>query len=44
MWVLRQTTNPKEAKKLLATNVVGEISARTLPEKGVFGGGGQNDA
>jgi glutamyl-tRNA(Gln) amidotransferase subunit D len=44
MWVLRQTTNPKEAKKLLTTNVAGEISPRTLPEKGVFSGGGQDDA
>jgi glutamyl-tRNA(Gln) amidotransferase subunit D len=44
MWVLRQTRNPKEAKKLLTTNVAGEISPRTLPEKGVFSGGGQDDA
>jgi glutamyl-tRNA(Gln) amidotransferase subunit D len=44
MWVLRQTTNSKEAKKLLTTNVAGEISARTLPEKEFFCGGGQNDA
>jgi glutamyl-tRNA(Gln) amidotransferase subunit D len=33
MWVFGQTRNVKEAKKLLTTNVSGELSPRTLPEK-----------
>ena len=32
MWVLGQTKNVEEAKKLLKTNVAGEISPRTIPE------------
>jgi glutamyl-tRNA(Gln) amidotransferase subunit D len=32
MWTLGQTKNPEEAKKLLTTNIVGEISPRTLSE------------
>ncbi len=32
MWVLGQTEDAEEAKKLLKTNVAGEISPRTLPE------------
>jgi len=32
MWTLGQTTNPEEAKKLLTTNIAGEISPRTLTE------------
>jgi len=33
MWIFGQTQNPAEAKALLRTNVAGEFSARTLPEK-----------
>jgi glutamyl-tRNA(Gln) amidotransferase subunit D len=40
MWVLPQTRNIEEAKKLLTMNVVGEISPRTLPEKRIFNRGG----
>jgi glutamyl-tRNA(Gln) amidotransferase subunit D len=32
MWVLGQTEDVEEAKRLLKTNVAGEISPRTLPE------------
>lgn len=32
MWVLGQTKNLEEAKKLLTTNIAGEISPRTLSE------------
>jgi glutamyl-tRNA(Gln) amidotransferase subunit D len=32
MWTLGQTKNPEEAKKLLTTNIAGEISPRTLSE------------
>jgi len=32
MWTLGQTNNPKEAIKLLTTNIAGEISPRTLSE------------
>jgi glutamyl-tRNA(Gln) amidotransferase subunit D len=32
MWVLGQTQDPEEAKKLLKTNIAGEFSPRTLPE------------
>ena len=41
MWVLGQTDNPKEAIKLLKTNIAGEFSPRTLPqeEKLQFEGG-----
>ena len=31
MWILGQTSDPEEAKYLLTTNIVGEISPRTLP-------------
>jgi hypothetical protein len=33
MWVLGQTSDPKEAKKLLKTNVAGEFSPRTMPQE-----------
>ena len=33
MWIFGQTQNPEEAKKLLKTNIAGEYSPRTLPEK-----------
>jgi len=33
MWIFAQTKNPEEAKKLLKTNIAGEFSQRTLPEK-----------
>jgi glutamyl-tRNA(Gln) amidotransferase subunit D len=36
MWVLGQTENNEEAKKLLKTNVAGEFSPRTLAEKMTF--------
>jgi glutamyl-tRNA(Gln) amidotransferase subunit D len=32
MWVLGQTDDPKEAIKLLKTNIAGEFSPRTLPQ------------
>ena len=39
MWVLGQTSDPEEAKKLLKTNIAGEFSPRTLPQElGVKGG------
>jgi glutamyl-tRNA(Gln) amidotransferase subunit D len=39
MWVLGQTSNSEEAKKLLKLNIAGEFSPRTLPEEtGVSGG------
>jgi glutamyl-tRNA(Gln) amidotransferase subunit D len=39
MWVLGQTSNSEEAKKLLKQNIAGEFSPRSLPEeKGVDGG------
>ncbi len=44
MWVLQQTKNIEQAKRLLTTNIAGEISPRTLPERGIFNRGGQNDA
>jgi glutamyl-tRNA(Gln) amidotransferase subunit D len=34
MWVLGQTEDAQEAKRLLMTNIAGELSPRTLPEKG----------
>jgi glutamyl-tRNA(Gln) amidotransferase subunit D len=34
MWVLGQTKDVEEAEKLLKTNVAGELSPRTLAEKG----------
>jgi len=33
MWIFGQTQNFEEAKKLLKTNIAGEFSPRTLPEK-----------
>lgn len=33
MWIFGQTSNVEEAKKLLKTNIAGEISQRTLPEQ-----------
>jgi glutamyl-tRNA(Gln) amidotransferase subunit D len=33
MWIFGQTQNLEEAKTLLKTNIAGEFSARTLPEK-----------
>ena len=39
MWVLGQTSDSEEAKKLLKLNIAGEFSPRTLPEEtGVDGG------
>jgi glutamyl-tRNA(Gln) amidotransferase subunit D len=39
MWVLGQTSDPEEAKKLLKANIAGEFSPRTLPQEiGVEGG------
>jgi glutamyl-tRNA(Gln) amidotransferase subunit D len=32
MWIFGQTHDPEEAKKLLKTNIVGELSPRTLPD------------
>jgi glutamyl-tRNA(Gln) amidotransferase subunit D len=32
MWILGQTKDVEEAKRLLTTNIAGEISPRTLPE------------
>jgi hypothetical protein len=38
MWVLGQTSDPTEAKRLLKTNIAGEFTPRTLPqEKIVYG-------
>jgi glutamyl-tRNA(Gln) amidotransferase subunit D len=38
MWVLGQTRDSKEAKKLLKINIAGEFSPRTLPQEiGVIG-------
>jgi len=33
MWIFGQTQDVREAKKLLKTNIAGEFSPRTLPEK-----------
>jgi glutamyl-tRNA(Gln) amidotransferase subunit D len=33
MWVLGQTSDPEEAKRLLKTNIAGEFSPRTLPQE-----------
>ncbi len=33
MWVLGQTSDSEEAKKLLKTNIAGEFSPRTLPQE-----------
>jgi glutamyl-tRNA(Gln) amidotransferase subunit D len=38
MWVLGQTSDPEEAKRLLKTNIAGEFTSRTVPqEKTVYG-------
>jgi glutamyl-tRNA(Gln) amidotransferase subunit D len=39
MWVLGQTSDVNEAKKLLKTNIAGEFSPRTLPEETDVDGG-----
>jgi glutamyl-tRNA(Gln) amidotransferase subunit D len=39
MWVLDQTDDPKEAVKLLKTNVAGEFSTRMLPQDKIVEGG-----
>jgi glutamyl-tRNA(Gln) amidotransferase subunit D len=33
MWVLGQTTDAEEAKKLMRTNIAGELSPRTVLDK-----------
>jgi len=33
MWIFGQTKDPKEAKNLLKTDIAGELSPRTLPDK-----------
>jgi glutamyl-tRNA(Gln) amidotransferase subunit D len=32
-WIFGQTRDPEEAKRLLKTNIAGELSPRTVPEK-----------
>jgi glutamyl-tRNA(Gln) amidotransferase subunit D len=39
MWVLGQTSDVNEAKRLLKANIAGEFSPRTLPEETVVDGG-----
>jgi glutamyl-tRNA(Gln) amidotransferase subunit D len=39
MWVLGQTDDVEEAKKLLKTNIAGEFSPRTLPQEKILEGG-----
>ncbi|MCW4024841.1 MAG: Glu-tRNA(Gln) amidotransferase subunit GatD [Candidatus Bathyarchaeota archaeon] len=39
MWALGQTNNPTEAKKLLKTNIAGELSPRTRPQDKIHEGG-----
>jgi len=41
MWTLGQTDDPKEAIKLLTTNIAGEFSSRTLPQDKILNGGTQ---
>jgi glutamyl-tRNA(Gln) amidotransferase subunit D len=41
MWVLGQTSNVEEAKKLFKTNIAGELSSRTLPQEQRIKEGGQ---
>ncbi len=41
MWVLGQTDDTEEAKKLLKTNIAGEFSPRTLPQDKIVEGGQQ---
>ncbi len=38
MWVLGQTQDTEEAKKLLKTNIAGEFSPRTLPQENIVQG------
>ncbi len=38
MWVLGQTSDVEEAKKLLKTNIAGEFSSRTLPQDKIVEG------
>ncbi len=38
MWALGQTSDPKEAIKLLKTNIAGEYLPRTLPQDKIFEG------
>ena len=40
MWVLGQTSDPDEAKKLLKANIAGELSPRTMPDE--FGVDGED--
>jgi glutamyl-tRNA(Gln) amidotransferase subunit D len=42
MWVLGQTRDPREAKKLLKTNIAGEFSPRTLLQEIGVEEGGEN--
>jgi glutamyl-tRNA(Gln) amidotransferase subunit D len=39
MWVLGQTEDVEEAKKLLKTNIAGEFSPRTIPQEKIVEGG-----
>jgi glutamyl-tRNA(Gln) amidotransferase subunit D len=41
MWVLGQTSDHEEAKKLFITNIAGEFSPRTLPQETQIKEGGQ---
>ena len=41
MWTLGQTDDPKEAIKLLTTNIACEFSSRTLPQDKILNGGTQ---
>lgn len=41
MWVLGQTSDPEEAKRLFTTNIAGEFSPRTLPQETQIKEGGQ---
>ena len=42
MWVIGQTSDPKEATALLKANVAGEYSPRTLPQEGKLSNEGGN--
>jgi len=41
MWALGQTDDPKEAARLLQTNIAGEYSSRTFPQDKIIDGGSQ---
>ena len=41
MWVLGQTKDVEEAKKLFKTNIAGELTSRTLPQESYIDEGGQ---